>query len=155
MRLSKCNGPIRLDSTQSRSKSFNHPHPHTTSNSLMRRTDDPAAEPYRSQYEARRRLLATTPPTTSTTTAPSPALATARRAFRLGRIAFDTEQPSAEAEQMLRQACEAYFPGLYDAAAAIAAEAGKAGGGGSDEEKAPVRMSKALAQVRRVFGFWL
>ena len=62
----KAVNPTRLDPDQKVSTTLIH-----TRNSLMRRTDDPAAEPYRSKYEARRRLLATTPPTT--TTAPTAA----------------------------------------------------------------------------------
>lgn len=103
---------------------------------LMRRTDDPASEPYRSKSEARRRLFAATSP------AP-PALVGARVAFRLGKTAVDTELPSAEAEAHLRNACEAFFPGLYDSTATALA--------GVDVEKAPVVvLSEALVQVRRV-----
>lgn len=81
----------------------------------MRAEDDPASEPFRSKYEARRRLLEQS--TTREATAPS--IDAARRAFRLGKIAMETEQPHAEAEHHLKEACDGFFPGLHAAAAAV------------------------------------
>ena len=86
--------------------------------SLLLRDDDP-----RSKYEARRRLLQRPPPPASD--APFTA---ARRAFRLGRIAVDAEEPAAEAEKLLKEACGIFFPGLHDAVVVAAAADGSAAG---------------------------
>lgn len=80
----------------------------------MRAEDDPPSEPFRSKYEARRRLLE---PSFNRATAPS--IDAARRAFRMGKIAMETEQPHAEAEQHLKEACDDFFPGLHAPAAAV------------------------------------
>lgn len=118
---------------------------------LMRANSDPPSQPYRSKYEARRRLL----DASSSSSSSSSSLLDAARAFRLGKIAVDTEEPHAEAEQHLRKACEVFFPGLHAAAvggsnAAAADPGGKGGSSPGDEPPPPeVELGEALVAVRR------
>lgn len=100
----------------------------------MRAPNDPASEPFRSKYEARRRLLE------SSASSPSHATAAARRAFRLGKIAVDTEAPSAEVEAHLQAACEGFFPGLYAAVGGM--EDGK------EEQPPSMVLGEPLVQAR-------
>jgi hypothetical protein len=87
----------------------------------MLRQDDPPTEPYRSKYEARRRLLHHHHQQQQQQQQQQPPpLAAARGAFRLGQIAVETEEPHAEAEKPLVEACAVFFPGLHAAVLAAA-----------------------------------